>query len=81
MEVWVDGESAFLYEPNNVIEATLKLNRLLNENNLRRAFTENVTSMASERLHEDPMVYRQAYRDSIEQALLLEDESYESEQS
>jgi glycosyltransferase involved in cell wall biosynthesis len=70
-DLFVDGESVFFYEENNTTDMTAKINRLLNDNGLRRYFSDAVKLVAESRLHEDPVVYQQAYRDSVEAALLL----------
>jgi glycosyltransferase involved in cell wall biosynthesis len=74
-DLFVDGESVFFYEPNNTTDMVVKLNRLLNDNGLRKYFSDAVMLVAETRLHEDPAVYRQAYRDSVEEALLLATET------
>ncbi len=76
-DLFVDGESAFLFEGKNVTEGAHKLGRLLNENNLRRIFAESVTLVAETRLHDDPARYREAFRMSIEQAMLTAVEQVE----
>lgn len=73
-DLFTDGMSAFLFEEKNSNEAASKLSRLLNENNLRRTFSESVMSIAEARLHDDPTVYQEAFRTSIEEAMLVEDE-------
>ncbi len=70
-DLFVDGESVFFYEPNNTTELVAKLNRLLDDNRLRRYFADAVKIVAETRLHENPVVYEAAYRDSVEGALLL----------
>jgi glycosyltransferase involved in cell wall biosynthesis len=70
-DLFIDGESAFLFEAKNISEAAGKLGRLLNENNLRHIFSEAVHEIAETRLHDDPVVYREAFRASIEEAILV----------
>ncbi len=74
-DLFIDGESVFFYQENTISDLAEKLNRLLNDNGLRRYFSEAVKLVAETRLHEDPAVYRQAYRDSVEEALLLVEET------
>lgn len=76
-DLFIDGESAFLFEVKNISEAAGKLGRLLNENNLRRIFSDAVQYIAETRLHDDPLVYREAFRASIEEAILVAAEQSE----
>ncbi len=72
-DIFVDGESAFLCDPEAVDDYSLKLNILMNDLVLRRQMTEAAQDMIRSKFHEDPHVYRSAYRESIEQVLFLGD--------
>jgi len=65
-DLFVDGESAFLCNPEDTIEFSQKLNKFLNTNTLRTQFAQNAQDTVKTRLHEDPNAFTQAYRDTIE---------------
>lgn len=79
-DLFVDGESVFFCQDSTSADMAAKLNRLLNDNALRRYFSDAVKLVADTRLHEDPVVYQQAYRDSVEEALLLVEEAESEEE-
>lgn len=73
-DVFVDGESAFLYEREDVQTLSNCINEILNEVPLRRQFVERSQQIIADQFHEDPEVYRDQFRSSIEAAILLDDE-------
>jgi glycosyltransferase involved in cell wall biosynthesis len=73
-DLFTDGESAFLCDPEDTEEFAKKLSLFLNTNSLRTQFALNAQEIVKTRLHEDPQSYKQAYRDSIELAFLPEEE-------
>jgi glycosyltransferase involved in cell wall biosynthesis len=73
-DLFTDGESAFLCDPEDTEEFAKKLSLFLNTNSLRTQFALNAQEIVKTRLHEDPASYKQAYRDSIELAFLPEEE-------
>ena len=77
-DLFVDGQSALLCEPSSVDEFSLKLNILMNDVLLRRQLVEAAQSMITSRFHEDLEVYKNTYRESIEQVLFLNDEKFSS---
>ncbi len=72
-DIFEDGESAFLCDPEAVDDFSLKLNILMNDIVLRRQMVEAAQDMIRSKFHEDPAVYQSAYRESIEQVLFLGD--------
>ncbi len=70
-DIFVDGESALLCDPESVDEYSLKLNILMNDLPLRRQMVDAAQEMITSKFHEDPVVYRTAYRESIEEVLFL----------
>jgi glycosyltransferase involved in cell wall biosynthesis len=72
-DLFVDGESAFLCEKEDTIEFSQKLTKFINTNALRTQFATNALDIVKTRLHEDPEVYKRAYRDSIEGVFSDED--------
>lgn len=72
-DVFVDGESALFCNSNNVDEFSLKLNMLMNDTILRKHLVEAAQEMIVHKFHDDPSLYRTAYRTSIEQAFFAED--------
>ncbi len=70
-DIFVDGESALLCDPNSADDFSLKLNILLNDIVLRRQMVLAAQDMITSRFHENRAEYEQAYRESIEQVLFL----------
>ncbi len=75
-DLFIDGESALLCDPGSVDEFSLKLNILMNDIILRRQLVERAQTMIASRFHEDPEVYKTTYRESIEQVLFLNGETW-----
>lgn len=73
-DIFMDGESALLCDPKSVDELSIKLNILMNDVPLRRQMVEAAQTMIKSKFHEDPNIYKTAYRSSIEQVLFLKDE-------
>jgi len=71
-DLFPHGEAAFLCPPTDVQAFTDRINDLLNDISLRGQFTRATQALMSAKFHEDPEIYRQAYRASIEQALFVE---------
>jgi len=78
-DVFMDGESALLCEPENTDEFSLKLNILMNDVPLRRRMAESAQDMISLKFHEDPAKYMKAYRKSVEQVLFVGDDKKEND--
>ncbi len=70
-DLFIQGESAYLCEPSDVQTFTNNMNDLLNNINLRQEFVANSQKMITEKFHQDPNVYREAYRASIEEAFFV----------
>ena len=65
-DLFTDGESAFLCDPEDTVDFAQKLGKFLNTNSLRLQFARNAQDVIKSRLHEDPELYKISYRDSIE---------------
>jgi glycosyltransferase involved in cell wall biosynthesis len=65
-DLFVDGTDAFLCPKEDTVCFSQKLIKFLNTNALRTQFSENAKAIVTTRLSEDPAVYREAYRNSIE---------------
>lgn len=70
-DIFMDGESALLCDPESVDEFSLKLNILMNDVPLRRQMTDLAQDIIKSKFHEDPNRYRAAYRETIEEVLFL----------
>jgi len=68
-DLFIDGESALLYEGGEIASLSKKISLLLNDFILRKKLSETAQQVVASRLHENPEVYRQAYRDSVERGL------------
>lgn len=68
-DLFVDGESALLYDSGDNEGLSKKISQLLNDFMLRKQLAATALHVVENRLHEDPEVYRLAYRDSVEQGL------------
>ncbi len=66
-DLFMDDESAFICNKEDTIGFSQKLVKFLNTNSLRIQFSTNAKDIIKTRLHEDPLTYKQAYKDSIEQ--------------
>ncbi|MEZ4103690.1 MAG: glycosyltransferase [Candidatus Paceibacterota bacterium] len=71
-DIFVDGESALLCEPDNTDEFSLKLNMIMNDVSLRRRLVESAQNMIRKHFHDDPEKYKTAYRNSVEKALIID---------
>lgn len=72
-DVFSDGESALLFDNENVDELHQKLSTIFNDVGLRRRLTLTAQHLIKNKFHDDPEVYRRTYRASIEQALFVAD--------
>ncbi len=70
-DIFTDGVSALMVEPDAIDQYSLKLNILMNDIVLRRQMVEAAQDMIRSRFHEDRQLYERAYRESIEQVLFL----------
>ena len=70
-DIFTDGESALMCAPDNIDEYSLKLNILMNDLPLRKHIAENAQQIIMTKFHEDPVRYKAAYRESIEEVLFL----------
>lgn len=70
-DVFRDGKSAFLCEPTDVQVFSEHVNTLLNDLELRKKFIAAGQAIIRDRFHADPMQYRKAYRESIEEAFFV----------
>lgn len=80
-DIFTDGESALLCAPEATDEYSLKLNILMNDLPLRRHIVESAQDMIKSKFHDDPDVYKAAYRESIEEVLFLADKNTETPES
>ncbi|HEU4677807.1 MAG TPA: glycosyltransferase [Candidatus Paceibacterota bacterium] len=71
-KLFVDGESACLCAPSDIACVTNGLNRYLNENQERSSFAINASEIVFERIEQDYGAYLEAYRESVERAILPE---------
>jgi glycosyltransferase involved in cell wall biosynthesis len=65
-DLFTDGIDAFLCDREDTVGFSQKLTKFLNTNALRIEFATNAKTIVETRLHEDPQMYKIAYRDSIE---------------
>lgn len=72
-DVFTHGQSALFFGPGDVVAMTACLNQVLNDQAIRERFATAALQRVTKRLHEDPIVYKQAYRDSVEAALFISD--------
>lgn len=72
-DIFVDGESALLCNPENTDEFSLKLNLLMNDIPLRKHMAEMSQNMIKAKFHDDPERYRKDYRDSIERVFFIDE--------
>lgn len=70
-DLFVHAESAFLCPVGDITLMGNFVNKLLNDSMVRRSLSESAHLAVSQKLHEDPELYRIAYRDSVEAALFV----------
>lgn len=68
-DLFVHGESALLSAADNVAALGAHVNQIVNDVALRQILATAAYDTVSTRLHEDPVAYRLAYRDSVEAAM------------
>lgn len=69
-ELFVDDMTAYLCQSDDTIEFSQKLSKFLNNNGIRIQFSRDARQTVKDRLHEDPAVFKVAYRDAIESVLI-----------
>ncbi len=69
-DLFKDGVSGFLCEPDDLLCVTEKTSKFINTSALRRQFSKYAEDIAKERLHEDPSAHYQALALSIESVLV-----------
>ncbi len=72
-DLFVHGESILLAIPGDSLSLWQALNRLISDIPLRRTLRDSAYALVTTRLHEDPVAYRLAYRDSVEAALFADE--------
>ncbi len=68
-DIFTDDQNAFLCHKDDTIEFAQKLSKFLNNNATRIQFSRDARTTIKDRLHEDPEVFKIAYRDAIESVL------------
>ncbi len=68
-DIFTDDQNAFLCHKDDTIEFAQKLSKFLNNNAIRIQFSREARTTIKDRLHEDPEVFKIAYRDAIESVL------------
>jgi glycosyltransferase involved in cell wall biosynthesis len=71
VDVFKDGEQALIFEEGNIDDISLKLNILMNDVALRREMASRAQDIMRIKFHEDPKIYKRAYRKTIEEVLFL----------
>ena len=69
-DLFTDGVEAFLCPADEVMAYTHKLRTLLNKSSYRTLFARSAPQVIRERIEEDPLLYRYAYRRLIESVLI-----------
>ncbi len=68
-DLFKDGVSGFLCEPDDLLCVTEKVSKYVNTPTFREQFSENAQDIAKERLHENPTAHYQALALAIESVL------------
>lgn len=68
-DIFTDDINAFLCNKDDTIEFSQKLSKFLNNSAIRVQFAREARTTIKDRLHEDPEVFKLAYRDAIESVL------------
>ncbi len=72
-DLFVDELSALFYENADTVSLSLAIKKIVNDLGIRTELSVNACQIIEDKLHEDPMVYRLQYRESVEAALFTED--------
>jgi glycosyltransferase involved in cell wall biosynthesis len=75
VDVFKDGEQALIFDQTNIDDISLKLNILMNDFALRREMANRAQEIMRIKFHEDPRVYKRAYRETIEEVLFLNEQT------
>lgn len=70
-DLFTDMESALITASEETSELSQKLSYFLNNVGIRKTLKLGAQTVVTTALHEDPEVYRQSYRDSVERGLLV----------
>ncbi|MCA9361491.1 glycosyltransferase [Candidatus Kaiserbacteria bacterium] len=65
-DIFTDEANAFVCEPEDTIGFAQKLSKFLNNNGIRSQFSREARTTIKDRLHEDPEIFKFAYKDAIE---------------
>jgi glycosyltransferase involved in cell wall biosynthesis len=71
-DLFVSEQSAFFFDSNDIMGMSNQMKKVLNDPGARQLLVRNARDMVALKLHEDPLAYRLAYRDSVEAALFTE---------
>lgn len=71
-DLFVPEQSAFFFDSNDIMGMSNQMKKVLNDPGARQLLVRNARDMVALKLHEDPLAYRLAYRDSVEAALFVE---------
>jgi glycosyltransferase involved in cell wall biosynthesis len=77
LDLFEDGVSALFFSDNDIIDMSNQMKKILNDLGMRAMLSQNAATQVGAKLHEDPLQYRLAYRDSVETALFPEDSESE----
>lgn len=70
-DLFTDMESALITPNEEIPELSKKLSYFLNDVTIRQPLQAAAAEIVADRLHEDPELYRRAYRDSVEQGMFV----------
>lgn len=71
-DLFTAEQSAYFFESNDIMGMSNQMKKVLNDPGARQLLVRNARDMVAMKLHEDPLAYRLAYRDSVEAALFTE---------
>jgi glycosyltransferase involved in cell wall biosynthesis len=74
-DLFTVDQSALFFKQNDIMEMSNQMKRVLNDLGMRQQLVRSARDMVALKLHEDPLAYRLAYRDSIEMALFSPEDS------
>lgn len=70
LDLFKDGQSAFLCPPGDLLCVSQKVSKFMNTASYRTLFSQNAADIAKNRIYEDPTMYDQALALSIESVLV-----------
>ena len=74
-DIFGSGETILMADPTDTLALERSVMKILNDNSLCFRLTEAAIMTVLTRIHDDPAVYTKAYQESIERAIIVDDDA------